>query len=47
MKFRLSYESLFQAAFAISPANNALLFKSKDVEGYVTFFTENYLKPEE
>jgi len=35
------------AAFAISPANNALLFKSKDVEGYVTFFTENYLNPEE
>jgi hypothetical protein len=32
------------AAFAISPANSALLFKSKDVEAYVSFFTANYLK---
>jgi hypothetical protein len=34
------------AAFAISPANSALLFKSKDVEAYVSFFTANYLKEE-
>jgi tetratricopeptide (TPR) repeat protein len=32
------------AAFAISPANSALLFKSKDVEAYVSFFNANYLK---
>jgi tetratricopeptide (TPR) repeat protein len=30
-------------AFAISPDNYSQLYKSKDVGGYTTFFTENYL----
>ena len=30
-------------AFAISPDNYSQLFKNKDVEGYASFFTENYL----
>ncbi len=30
-------------AFAISPDNYSQLYKSKDVDGYAAFFTENYL----
>ena len=32
------------AAFAISPDNYTQLFKNKDVEGYASFFTKNYLE---
>ncbi len=31
-------------AFVISTANYATLFKSKDVQGYLTFFADNYLQ---
>ena len=32
--------------FGIGTDNYAQLYKTKDVEGYMTFFTENYLGPQ-
>ena len=32
------------ASFAISPVNYALFYKSKDVDGYSSFFSKNYLE---
>ncbi len=32
------------ATFAITPDNYSQLYKSKDLDGYATFFAENYLK---
>lgn len=32
--------------FAISPENYTLLYKTKDIAGYATFFTKNYVEPQ-